>query len=59
MIRTIYHHLASNRGIEEHVQKVLVVVMADTVGDPGTMMVHLQDTLITLTAVVTSIRFSS
>jgi hypothetical protein len=44
--------------VEDHAQKVLVVKEADAVGNPGAMMVHLENTSIALRAVMTPVRFS-
>ena len=43
--------------MEEHTQEVLVVEEADAVVYPGAVVVHLQDALVALTAVMTSVRF--
>ena len=39
--------------MEEHVHEELIVVESDAVGNPRTMMVHLQDALVALRAVMT------
>ena len=38
--------------MEEHVHEELIVVESDAVGNPRTMMVHLQDALVALRAVM-------
>ena len=43
---------AGHRTVEEHVHEEFVVVEADAVGDPGAVMVHLQDASVALRAVV-------
>ena len=49
---------AGHRAVEEHVHEEFVVVEADAVGDPGAMMVHLEDAAVALGAVMASVRFS-
>lgn len=46
----------AERGIKKHIQEVLVIVKAHTVRNPGTVMVHLKHTLITLGAMMAPIR---
>lgn len=42
--------------VEKHIQKELVVVETDAIGNPRTMMVHFQDASVALRAMVTSVR---
>ena len=51
-----HNEQAGARAVEEHVHEELVVVEADAVGDPGAVMVHLQDATIALRAVMASVR---
>ena len=44
--------------MEEHVHEEFIVVEADAVGNPGAMMVHLEDAAIALGAVMAPVRFS-
>ena len=48
---------AAKRGVEEHVQEILVVEEAYAVGDPRAVMVHFEDADVALGTVVTSVRF--
>lgn len=41
--------------MEEHANEELVVVEANTVGDPGAVMVHLQDASVALRAMMASV----
>jgi hypothetical protein len=54
-----HYQLARNRCIKQHVEEILVVIEADAVGDPRTMVVHFKNAPVTLRAVVTSIRLGS
>ena len=45
--------------IEQHVKEILVVVKSNAVADPWTMMIHFEDALTALRAVMGSIRLSS
>tara|TARA_B110000285_G_C15009307_1_gene555570 strand:+ start:179 stop:445 length:267 start_codon:yes stop_codon:yes gene_type:complete len=37
-----------NRCIKKHIQKVFVIIKADAVSNPRTMMIHLENALVTL-----------
>jgi hypothetical protein len=50
---------AGQWSIEQHIDKVLVVAKADAVRHPWTVVVHLQDALVALRAVVTSVWLGS
>ena len=56
--RVAGHHdqEAGHRAVEEHVHEKFIVVEADAVGDPGTVMVHFEDAAVALRAVMASIR---
>ena len=43
------------RAIEQHVHEILVVVEADTIGYPRAMMIHFQNALITLGAMMATV----
>lgn len=49
---------SSCHAIEYHAQEVFVVVKSDTVSDPGTMVVHLENASVALGAMVASIWLS-
>jgi hypothetical protein len=51
-----YNKHRRNTRKKQHVQKVLVVVKAYAVGNPGTVMVHLEDALVALRTVVSPVR---
>ena len=51
-------HVASDRSVKQHAYKILVVVEAYAVGDPGAMVIHFEYALVALTAVVTPIRLA-
>ena len=55
LVRSKHNHLAQHRRIEEHVQKVLVVVEPDAVGYPWTVVIHLQNAFVALRAVMASV----
>jgi len=46
---------AGRRSVKEHIQEVFVVVEADAVGNPRAVMVHLENTLVALGAVMASV----
>ena len=46
------NEIAGHRCVKEHAHEVLVIKKADAIGDPGAMMVHLQDALPADAAVV-------
>lgn len=48
-------HVARDRRVEQHAHEVLVVVEADAVGNPGAVVVHFEDALVALAAVVTAV----
>ena len=50
---------ASDGGVEEHIQKVFIVVEADAIRNPRAVMVHLENALIALRTVMAPIRFGS
>ena len=50
------HKQTCKRGIKKHIQEVFVVVESDTVCNPWTMVVHFKNTLITLRAMMASVR---
>lgn len=58
MISCIDYHLASHGAVEQKIDEILIIVEPDAIGDPGAVMVHLQDTPVTLTAVMSSIGLS-
>jgi len=41
--------------VEKHVQEVFVIIKTDAVCHPGAMMIHLQDALVALGTVMTSV----
>ena len=45
--------------LKKHIQKVFVVAEADAISDPRAMVVHLENTLIALGAVMASVRLGS
>jgi hypothetical protein len=52
------NHPASDSAVEQHTNKVLVVVESYAVGNPGAVVVHLQNASITLRAVMTTVGLS-
>ena len=47
--------LACTRAVENHAHEELVVVKADAVGNPRAMMVHLENALVALEAMMASV----
>jgi hypothetical protein len=52
------NHPASDSAVEQHTNKVLVVVESYAVGNPGAVVVHLQNASIALRAVMTAVGLS-
>ena len=57
-IRCAYNGPSSCHTVEYHAEEVFVVVKADTVSDPGTMVVHLENASVALGAMVASVWLS-
>ena len=57
-IRCAHNSPSSCQAVENHTQEVFVVVKSDTVSDPGTMVVHLENASIALGAMVATVWFS-
>ena len=57
-IRCAHNGPSSGHAVEYHAQEVFVVVKSDTVSNPGTMVVHLENASIALGAMVASVWFS-
>lgn len=52
------NQIACKGSVKKHAYKILVIVKANAVCNPGAMMVHFQNTLVALAAVMTSIRLA-